>query len=80
VNRADVNDWYKIQYQEPGLLNGQPLNITTPSMERELALSFLAQLMAKKREITGILKNKIQLDAPTFQLMKTQSKQIRSSV
>jgi hypothetical protein len=74
MNVADANDWYKIKYREPRPPNGQPLNVTTLSMEREFALSFIAQIMAKKYEITGILKNQIELDAASVELMKNQSR------
>lgn len=71
----EVDDWYNIEYRETEPHNGQPLHIITPSMDEEQALSFLAQMMSKKHEIVGIIKNKIELDAATIELMKNQSKQ-----
>jgi len=50
MNHSNVTDWFCIKYQdELGLIKGQKTQITSPSMDRELALDFLSVQISKKK-------------------------------
>jgi hypothetical protein len=72
-------DWYSIKYRD-NLSDGQTLDVTSPIMEREIALSFIAQMVAKRKPILGVIKNQIVLDVQTVEQMKVESKHVRPTV